>query len=225
MITSKPLCRVACALALSACVASPALAKESGFYLGAAVGQSTYDIGVDQIYTFPIPTGTNTEESDTSYSLATGYRFNRYLGVDLSLNDFGNYTESGTGFTSVSPSIGGYEDSQLGTRGVALAVVGTLPLGKFELYGKLGAIYAETETSIRIAPTFGTWPVGTTGLGSISSKSTQVLYGVGAGYEFGDDFFVKLEYLLVPQLGVEEDFGVEEDISVDVISIGFDFRF
>ncbi len=227
----NPVRRAAYVIALSACAATPAFAGESGFYLGVNVGQSTYDVNEADLAIFPIVTESNVEDSGRAYSLTFGYRFMPYLGVELSLNDFGDLEKTETGFTTLSPSVvGGIADVAIGTRGAALAVIGTLPLQKFELFAKVGAMRAETTGRGRLNSTFGTLP--TTGVGgllptgnsSASSKSTTALYGVGVGYTVGESLFLKLEWTAVPKVSEEDDdIGLDADVSI--ISLGFHYRF
>jgi OOP family OmpA-OmpF porin len=229
MKTCNPLRRAAWLLALSACAATPTLAKESGFYLGANIGEGTYDTGDAQLGVFTVVSGSEVDDSDLGFALTAGYRFNPYLGVELSFNDFGELeaVETGFGSTLVTPVVpvttGGYADVKIGTRGLALAATGTFPLQDFELFGKVGVIRAETSLNTRVASTFGTLPTSLSGVRNETFEATTMLYGLGAGYNVNEEFNIKLEWMLVPKVAEEEDFGA--DVDVDIISIGFQFRF
>ena len=74
---------------------------------------------------------------------------------------------------------------------------------------------------------FGTIPATRTGVGTETFKTTTAMYSAGAGYTIGEDFFLKLEYTMVPKVGEEgdsdDDLGI--DLDIDMISLGFQYRF
>jgi hypothetical protein len=250
MKTFSPLRKAACAVALSVSAAAmPALAQDSGFYLGASVGQSKYDATNETSGIFQTTTGTRTDDTDTGFSLAFGYRINPYIGVEFSFADFGDYTLSEYGGTTVTkPGVitpntrpaYGLVNAQAGSKGYTLAAIGSLPMGNFEVFGKVGGIYAQTTLDLQLfstsidtaavtpplAPTAClsgcTWAFPGAGWGSVSAETTELLYAVGAGYTFAEVLFVKLEWTRVPNLG-DEDKTLEAD--VDHISLGFQYRF
>jgi hypothetical protein len=250
MKTMSPLHRTACIAALSVCAAAPALAKDSGFFLGLDIGQAKYETEeVTETGLFPTSTGARTDDKDQAFSLAFGYRINRYLGAELSFRDFGKASLVEQGFgtdtrTTVTvaqqqtrPTAGLLEIDQQ-SEGFALSVLGSLPLQNFELYGKLGLFYAETQVDVRLtsistnaattscttANAACTWAFPGAGRGTASTKSTGALFAVGAGYTFAEEFHFKLEWMRAPGLGDEDELGLEE-FDVDVISAGFQYRF
>jgi opacity protein-like surface antigen len=219
----NPLRRAGLVLALSACAATSAFAKDSGFYLGASAGQSMYDVDESAFYTFPTVRERTFNDKDWAYSLDFGYRINKFIGVELSLVDYGNLDYQEMGFITTNPSVGGLVGFQMGTRGVALSAIGTLPLDKFELFAKVGGLRAETKFRARIANSFGTLPLPT-GVGQETVKSTVVTYGAGVGYNINDSFFLKLEYTLAPKVSKDDDdIGIDTDVSA--IMLGFQVRF
>jgi hypothetical protein len=207
-------------------VATPALATDSGFYLGLSVGQSQYDVPNEPTGIFLTSNGTRLNDSDTAFSLSFGYRLNPYLGFELALSDLGDFELSEEGFGSVSPpattAVGAAVTVDGGARGTSLAVVGTLPLQNFSLYGKVGAMYTNAHVDKRVATTFGTaFPNNV--ITSASSTTTEAMYAVGAGYTFDSVVFISLEYQRIPKVGDEAKLSREVD--VDVIFAGFQYRF
>jgi hypothetical protein len=248
MNTCSPLRKAVCAIALSTCVAVPALAKDSGFYLGAGIGQSKYDVANETSGYFQTTSGPRTDDTDTGFSLTFGYRVNPYIGVEFGFADLGDFAFDEYGQVTVTkppvtpitrPALGDLSIKG-GGKGYTLAAVGSLPLGNFELFGKAGAIYAQStidtllnSASIDTAPPITipgacspapscTWAFPGAGQTSESAETTEMLYAVGAGYTFAEVFFVKLEWMRIPNLGDEDKTG---ETDVDNISIGFQYRF
>lgn len=102
--------------------AKPAPA-DTGFYLGAAIGQSMADCG-------NLP---SCDDKDTAYRVFGGYQFNRNIAVE------GGYTPLG----EISSG-----SLKLETNAWDLVAVGIWPLNQaFSIYGKLGFYNAELEVS------------------------------------------------------------------------------
>ncbi|HTE43505.1 MAG TPA: outer membrane beta-barrel protein [Steroidobacteraceae bacterium] len=237
----NPLRLAACAIALSACAAAPALAKDSGFYVGADIGRTTFDVDASTVQIFPVSTGVNVDDSDIGFSFNFGYRINRYLGVELSFTELGNFQTQEYGSVNIqvpgaTPSIRpafGTAIYKIGGDGYGLSVAGSLPIKKFELFGRLGAMYAKTTgnlalftasaDSTNVCAANCTWALRPAGLGSVSDNTTEFVYTIGAGYTFGEDLFFKLEWSRLPDLGDEDEIGDEFD--VDSVSLGFEYRF
>jgi OmpA-OmpF porin, OOP family len=73
--------------------------------------------------------GASRDDEDNGLHVFGGYRFNRYLAVELSMRDLGEYSASGPGYAYSSEFTA-----------VTIGAVGTLPLGDyFSLYGRIGA--------------------------------------------------------------------------------------
>jgi opacity protein-like surface antigen len=217
--------RTAGVIALSAFFMLPALADDPHFYLGVNVGQSTYDVKVEESELFNLPyfttqTGTQINDKDIAASLAFGYSFMKYLSAEVAVSNFGEYEYNEQGF--LSPTVGGKIQSTVKSHGLSLAAVGTLPFGSFELYGKLGAMYAKAEIDLLTTSMFGSIPDGNR-IYYPESESTEVLYAIGAGYNTSDHVFVGIEWMRVPNLGDKDEIGFEFD--VDVVSLKLQFNF
>lgn len=219
----NPIRRTGLVLALSACAATAAFAKDSGFYLGASFGQAKYDVDENEFHAFPVVNSRSFEDTDWGYALSFGYRLNKYIGAEINLVDLGHLEYNETGFVTTNPAVGGIVGYEFGTQGLGLDIIGTLPLDKFELYAKVGGLRAETKGRARIANSFGTLPVPT-GVGNRTVKKTTMSYGAGIGYNINESFFLKLDYTMTPKILEESDpFGIEMD--VNFVSVGFQVRF
>jgi OmpA-OmpF porin, OOP family len=106
--------KIAIALLLSAFVAAPAIASDTGFYVGAKLGTVNY--GYSNV----------SNNSQAGFGFLGGYAINDYFAVEV------EYTGLG-GFDSYSTN-GNIKGSAFGFSGV-----GSLPLNQdFSLFGKLG---------------------------------------------------------------------------------------
>jgi opacity protein-like surface antigen len=114
--------------------AAPSFAQ--GWYAGVGVGQGSVD--------FPKRQNLDFDEKDTVYQLRLGYRFHPNLGVEVGYYDMGEY--------SVSAGSGG-ERITVGVdaRSFGISLVGTLPLDRFDLYGRVGYARSEVEASVASA--------------------------------------------------------------------------
>ncbi len=108
--------KVAIVALLSAFVATPALADNTGkFYIAGDLGSATYsNVGL-----FPSP---------GVFSISGGYHFNPMLAAEVGYSVFGDSTVVSTGFSAT-----------LSASSFHIAAVGSLPLNpQFDLIGKLG---------------------------------------------------------------------------------------
>jgi len=160
-----------------------AQAQDSGFYLGAGIGQSKFKEWCD------IPLA-SCKDTDTSWKLLGGYRFNRYIAAEGTYVDWGEVTASTASGAQAAADQHSY----------GLAVVGTLPLGeRFELFGKAGFLMTEQETR-RITPNPST----------LSRDETEFHYGLGARFLFTKNWALRGEWENTEKLKVEMlSIGVE----------------
>jgi hypothetical protein len=149
---------------------SPAFAADedlnSGFYLGAALGDFSADYHrpgdvTDTHLTF--------NRNDTERIFA-GWRFNPYLSTQLDWSDYGRSAAS-------------RNELGLSTKSDALtpAVVGTLPIGPVELFAKFG----EAFYNVRVNDNTGR---------AIDSSGHDPVYGVGVGVTIIKRLNISAEY-------------------------------
>jgi OOP family OmpA-OmpF porin len=164
---------------------SAAAAEEpdtSGFYIGAGLGQ--FDVNIDSLE----GVGDVLEDldaDDSAWKLMLGWRFNPFISIEADYVDLG----APNGNFDATGSSGQYE---VDFAGVAGYVIGTLPLGIFELSAKLGYYWHDADLHVdfdNIGPNNGNVFNG-------SSSSEAVTYGVGAGVTFFGHLNTKIEYEL-----------------------------
>jgi opacity protein-like surface antigen len=151
--------------------------NEKGFYVGAGVGQFNVDINdisdVDNAVE-------KLDDSDTSWKAFAGWRFNPYISLEADYIDFG---KPGDNFNATGTS-GNYE---LAVSGFAPYLIGTLPLGPVELFGKVGYYYYDVDVKVNIdQPT-------APDIDSSHSKE-DIVYGVGVGITLFEHLNARLEY-------------------------------
>ena len=117
------------AIVLALALSQAAFAKETGFYLGASIGgatvkQSGTDLDLDD---FEI------DDDDFAWKIFAGYQFNAIFAIEGGYRDFGK-PESNLTKTDLN--------------GLDVFALAGLPLGPIRLFGKLGGVYWEGETTI-----------------------------------------------------------------------------
>lgn len=196
--------------------------ETSGFYFGAFGGQSSYDIGsaedvdeaveatVDILGGFAAITDSSLDEKDTSFGLVAGYRFNSYFGLEVGYVDLGAAEYSAEGVVNIGgPTLGFEADASFESSGPTASVVGMLPVSdSFDLYGKAGIFFSDTEIKISIEGEGDT----------ISASSQDTLVGVGAAWRIGQAWSLNFEFTRFLDVGDEEETG-EGDI--DQLALGF----
>jgi OOP family OmpA-OmpF porin len=177
--------------------AGPALAQDSGFFVGGSFGQADIDEEITQNL---IDAGGNVDGKDTAWKIFGGYMFNRNFGVELAYIDAGELSYSGT-FLGVPVSNGKVELTAFN-----LAAIGVLPINEqFSVFGKVGLFKWEAEFS----DTVGGIP------DSGDDDGTDVSFGIGVSYNFSKNFGVRAEYELFKT----------DDADASLISVGVVWKF
>jgi len=137
--------------------------RAGGAYFDLNAGQSDFSLG-NGIGIW------DNDEGDTSYSAHIGSYFNDNVGMEIGYTDFGSVNRAG-GNTKA--------------RGISLSLVGKFPVSpSFNLLGKIGTTYSDTDTS---ANQFS-------GVATGSANGFGLSYGVGAEYKFTPKWSALLQY-------------------------------
>ena len=167
---------------LLAMMAGPALAQRDrdddragdnpeGFYLGGGIGD--FSSSVDEINSFDSidDAGIDFSDGDNAMKVFGGWNFNRFFAVQADYVDFGE--SSG----AVTPSVSGTSDVQ----GIAPSIVGTIPIGPVELFGRLGMMFYEVDLNL-------------TGGRVVDESGEDLVWGAGIGIDVLDRLNLRLEY-------------------------------
>lgn len=111
--------------ALTVMLSSNAMAKDTGFYIGASIGGATVDAKEFDAGDIDF------SSTDFAYKILAGYQFNGILAVEGGYRDFGSPKDNGV---KIDPD------------GWDIYGVAGLPLGPIRLFGKLGGIAWETKS-------------------------------------------------------------------------------
>lgn len=188
-LLAAPLASLGLALA-----ATPAVADDhTGFYIGGSVGKSgvEYDRGFNNLET-------NFDADSTGWKAVAGWRFVDWLAIEANYIDFGK---------SDDRFAGGRVDTDI--TGVSLAAVAFVPVGPVDLFARVGAVKWDVDFDINNDDE---------GLPDVSASDdgTDLTYGVGAQFRFGNNFALRAEY---------ERFDVDGPDRLDLISAGFTYSF
>ncbi len=202
-------------LAALALLASPyALANDSGWYIGAGVGESRATIDDERIASELLSGGLITssikdDDSDTGYKIFGGYQFGRHVALEAGYFDLGKFS-----FNAITEPPGTLAGSAK-IRGANVDVVGILPIiGKLAALGRVGLIYAETTDSFA-----GTGAVAVLDP-SPRKHDTSYKLGLGLQYAFTEAFAVRAE---AERYRINDAVGNDGDI--DLLSAGLVYRF
>jgi OOP family OmpA-OmpF porin len=126
---------------------------------------------------------------DTGYKLFGGWMFNPYVGGELEYIDGGTAEDAG---------------AEIDLSGFNASLKLAYPFAEqFNVFAKLGMIFWDADFSIP-------------GLGSASDDGEDFSWGVGAGWDFTENFGATLEY---------QGFEVEDTDTVDMFSLGLVYKF
>ena len=152
----------------------------SGFYIGAGLGQ--FDVKVDNIEGVG-DVLQDLDENATAWKLVLGWRINPFIAIETDYIDLG----APDGDFDATGSSGHYK---IELAGFAANVTGTIPIGIFELSGKVGYYWHDADLRVNfdnVGPNNGNVLNG-------SSNGEAVTYGVGAGVTFFGHLNTKVEY-------------------------------
>jgi len=201
---------IAAAAAPVAMAADPAAA--AAWYLGAGAGQSRAKLNDSSINAILTGTGatagaTTKDETDPSYKLFLGYKFNNYFAVEGGYFNLGEYSFTTT--TVPAATLRGSLKNHIGTN---VDVLGMLPLAdKFSLYGRLGIQASKTTDLFSGAAVANPAP---------SKNRTDYKLGLGAEFYFTKNFGARGEW---ERYRVSDGFSGRAD--VDVFSASLLYKF
>lgn len=165
--------RWAATTALIGCMATPALADENrGFHMG--VGWGGISTEIHDIEDIDI----DFDEDEDALKVFGGWRFNRWLSVQLDYMDLG---ESQT-------DIDGGGRLDVTTHTWSPSIVGTLPIAFIELFASAGLLYYDVEADFSGNEVF-------------DESDQGEIYGAGIGITVFERLALRLEY---QQLEIDE---------------------
>lgn len=153
-------------------LSTPALADDTGFYVGGSVGWAYMDVEPSKFVDDSPFDDFNFDDDDFGYKVFAGWQILSLLAIEGGYVDFGEVEDSTpVGRTRVS------------TDAWDLFVVGNVPLGFVDLFAKIGVVDYDTEVKLR----------GDSQSFNGDESGTEAAYGIGAALELGS-FAVRGEW-------------------------------
>lgn len=151
--------------------------NDEGLYIGGGIGQ--FNVKIDDVDQTDEALET-LDDDDNAWKAFVGWRMNPYFALELAYIDFGRPSDQfETGGTS-----GNYT---VDLSGFAPYLIGTIPIGPVELFGKVGYYFYDIDLNVDIDdPTFPDVDGG--------ASDEDLLYGFGVGMTFFERLNARLEY-------------------------------
>jgi opacity protein-like surface antigen len=192
-----------CAVSPAAFAMDPSL---RGFYIGGAIGNATVEFEDDW-------TGDTFDADDTGYKIIVGYRIIDWVAVEVNYSDYGAPVDRFLG-----------SDVEMSFNGTSISALGMLPLGKFDLFGRLGISRLEGDLKV----------VGFRD--SFSNEETEPMIGIGAQFRPTQNLAIRLEVegVLLDASNDDDDDddfwnddfdNDDEGDWVDMLSLGVTYKF
>lgn len=219
-----------CSIAASAATAAGPwdnLSDNSGFYFGADLGQSTWDLDQRALDQDVVDTlgdlglgvvAGDSEISDDGFTwgLVLGYQLFPFLAFEASYVDLGSAeykatvdASDGVSTTAVNASV------DADSSGATVSGLAILPFAEhWQVFGRAGAYFGSTDSKARLALD------GSELAGEDSSNSTSFMWGAGLGYSNGD-WTTRLEYQQYTDVGEDSGFS---GVDIDRIVLGAVYR-
>lgn len=157
-----------------------AMAQEdnpTGFYVGGGFGR--FNLDVDSVGDFGAGVRSAAKDNSGTWKLFAGYRFMPFLALEAAYVDLGNPGDN------ISSS-GGNGRYRLQADGFQPSLIGSIPVGPVELFGKVGYYYYDVDVRTNL---------NTGGSGFVTGHSrNDFVYGGGVGMTFLDHLHVRAEY-------------------------------
>jgi len=153
----------------------------TGPYVGVGVGE--FDVKIENSDDLGDAIDNLDDATDTAWKVFFGWRFAKYFALETDYLDLGN---PGANFGGTGTD-GAY---QVELSGFGLYAIGTLPLGIFELFGKLGYYFHDLKVDVD----FNNIGVNNGSVVSSEDHGQAWVYGVGAGVTFIDHLNINVEY-------------------------------
>lgn len=213
---------------LSALIATPAMAADSGywdsgrddrgFYVGADLGQYNWSLDENALNQSVVDTlgdlglnvidgASETSEDGFTWGLILGYQLLPFLAFEAAYVDLGSAeyksnvdVTDGTNTSEASALL------DIDSTGAAVSALGILPFAhNWQVFGRAGAYFGSTDSTARLSG------VAVNDGGSNSSNATSFLWGAGLGYSNGQ-WTSRLEYQQFTDVGDDRGFsGVDVD--------------
>lgn len=221
-------------LAVSLLVLSaPAAAQMSwsSWYAGFGAGQVKTDRELvhNRETTITNATGISTrfDDKDSSWKAFLGYRFNDWLGFEVSYSDLGEHSTD-TRFQGGNPPSDAQVIIRRQVKGFGVDAVLSAPLTPaFSVFGKVGVFRADMDASAQLGGNVE-FPGSTERSRSTNQRENVAHYGVGVDFHFARNLGARVEYERYAKVGKKFEVGgtgTTGEADMDNVSLSLVYRF
>lgn len=205
-------------LLILALACGPALAQNTGWYVGGGIVSAKADFVRSDFTGFA--TGTYTaDDDDIGGRVFGGYRVAPNFAVEFGVSSLGRYRHRYNNAGNVA--VIDYDASAL-----TVAAAGNLPVaGGFSLNGRVGLAFTAAELRVRRNDNFiATVPFcpDSWWYSDCTSQSTNLYWGVGAQFDISRNWGIRLDYDNYGEVGDEFETGRAD---IETTSVSFIWRF
>lgn len=206
----------AAATAVMLAFTAGATAAEPGIYFAVDIGPTRFDVKQSQLAGGPagalddaglavVDLDAGSDKTSTRPALRWGYRFSPFLAAEVTVLSLGTARWEGTGtVTDGVDDFDGQASSELKSRGPAVSVVGSWPVGeRFSVDGQAGIYYFKTTQAFSYR--FGSGTDSEADSGDRSRRDSGVLFGAGGTWSFTRAAALRLSYTLFPGAAGKQD--------------------
>jgi hypothetical protein len=201
-------------IAALALVAGSAVAADSGFYVGAGMGYSNWNVNdgkLDNAIDAGLASSilcstcdvqyTKTTQTATPWEVYVGYRFNTYFATELGWIDNGGSNYKGQVYDNAlvpAAQVGTVKGTRSGS-GWPVSALGIYPIDDaWEVFARAGVYFGSTDTKARAVLANGDLIFQGNNNGK---SSTNFIGGLGVNYNFMDTWQARGEWFAIPSFG------------------------
>lgn len=197
-------------VAALALAAAPAMAADTGFYVGGGMGYSNWnvndgklnnridsDLGSSACPACSVGKSSTTQTA-TPYMFQFGYRFMENFAGEVGWIDNGGSNYKGQVYNAIGNRVGVVKGTRSGS-GVPVSLLGIYPINEtWDVFARAGVYFGSTNTKARAVLDDGTLLDQTHNNGK---SSTNFIGGVGMDAHFMGNWFVRGEWFAIPSYG------------------------
>jgi len=199
--------------ALALVSGSAIAAEDTGFYVGASVGQGSFALNTSKVNraiegAFADNdlqldrTSQNKDTKATTWQAILGYRLNPYIAGEITYLDLSGPTYRLSGDATFPPTfiaaVPVTTKSEWNATGVPLSVLGIWPItDEWEVFGRVGVFIGDVDLKVAANADNGT----ANARSRASESATEFIGGAGVNYNFMDVWTARAEWQGMPSIG------------------------
>ena len=199
--------------ALALVSGSAIAAEDTGFYVGASVGQGSFALNTSKVNraiegAFADNdlqldrTSQNKDTKATTWQAILGYRLNPYIAGEITYLDLSGPTYRLSGDATFPPTFRApvpvTTKSEWNATGVPLSVLGIWPItDEWEVFGRVGVFIGDVDLKVAANADNGT----ANARSRASESATEFIGGAGVNYNFMDVWTARAEWQGMPSVG------------------------